>query len=435
MPNDVLLIGHSLVGPTMPRMLDGLLGARSVYAQVINGAPLIYNWDHGAGAEGVNARAVLPLGSYDTLILTEAVPLAGHIQWSNTYGVAADYANLAWTARSDARVLIYETWGEIGNPADWRANLTADRSMWMGIVTHLNDLRPDDAPTVGLVPGGAAMARLYDAIAAGRGLGLTNISQIFTDQIHLNDTGNYMIAALQAAVITGRSPVGLTDRLFGEWGQPYGGWTINQTLLLQHIAWEAAASAPGAALAPGVIAPRLMIGGAGSNLLTSGQGDDRVYGKGGHDTISGLGGRDLLAGDAGNDSLFGGGNHDFLLGGTGHDTLLGQGGNDRLLGQVGDDRLVGGLGNDRLFGGTGADVFVFSAGSGADRIGDFSVAQADRLVFDDAMWSGSRSAAQVVSSFASVTAQGVLFQFTPSNSVLLEGVSTTAGLAGLIDII
>lgn len=78
MSNDVLLIGHSPVGPTMPRMLDGLLTTRSVDAQVINGAPLIYNWDHGAEAEGVNARAVLPLGGYATLILTEAVPLAGH---------------------------------------------------------------------------------------------------------------------------------------------------------------------------------------------------------------------------------------------------------------------------------------------------------------------------------------------------------------------
>lgn len=426
MPNDVLLIGHSLVGPTMPRMLDGLLTTRSVDAQVINGAPLIYNWDHGAEAEGVNARAVLPLGTYDTLILTEAVPLAGHIQWSNTYGVAADYANLAWTAQSDARVLVYETWGEIADPAAWRAALTTDRPLWMGIVNHLNDLRPVDAPTVGLVPGGAAMARLYDAIGAGRGLGLSNIDQIFTDQIHLNDTGNYLIAALQAAVITGRSPVGLTDQLFGEWGQPYGGWTTNQTLLLQHIAWEAAASAPGAALASGVIAPRLMVGGAGSNGLTAGQGDDRVYGNRGDDTISGLGGKDLLAGEAGNDVLYGGGNNDFLIGGDGNDRLLGQGGNDRLL---------GGRGSDRFLGGTGADVFVFSAGSGTDRIGDFAVAQADRLVFDDAMWTGSRSAAQVVSSFASVTAQGVLFQFGPSTSVLLEGVNTTTGLAGLLDIV
>ena len=37
MPNDVLFVGHSLVGHTMPRMLDALLTNAQVREQVING--------------------------------------------------------------------------------------------------------------------------------------------------------------------------------------------------------------------------------------------------------------------------------------------------------------------------------------------------------------------------------------------------------------
>ena len=151
MTDDVLFVGHSLVGHTMPRMLDALLPTpQLVRAQVINGSPLAYNWDHGATAEGVNARAVLPSGAYGTLILTEAIPLAGHLQWSNTYGIARDYAWLAWAANPSARVMIYETWHEIGtNVAAWRASLTSDQSLWHGIASHVNASKPGSAPTVG----------------------------------------------------------------------------------------------------------------------------------------------------------------------------------------------------------------------------------------------------------------------------------------------
>jgi len=64
MPDDVPFVGHSLVGTTMTNMRDALLPASlAVRAQVINAASLACNWDHGAGAQGVNARAALPTGA------------------------------------------------------------------------------------------------------------------------------------------------------------------------------------------------------------------------------------------------------------------------------------------------------------------------------------------------------------------------------------
>jgi hypothetical protein len=427
MTDDVLFVGHSLVGQTMPRMLDALLpSSMLVRAQVINGAPLAYNWDHGAGAQGVNARAVLPSGAYGTLVLTEAIPLATHLQWSNTYGVARNYAALAWSANPGARVMIYETWHEIGtNAAAWRASLTSDLSLWNGIANHVNAAKPGAAPQVGIVPGGQAMGLIYDAVVTGRGMGITQITQLFTDNIHLNDAGNYLISLVQYAAISGRSPIGLTDQITGEWGQTYGGWTTDQTILFQHIAWEAAARALGARLAPGSVMPLLVQGNRNSETLNGGQGHDRVYGNRGNDIINGHNGNDLLSGERGHDQLFGGKGHDLLLGGNDRDLLVGGAGNDRLHGEAG---------NDVLTGGTGADDFVFSRQGGADRITDFNRAQGDQIWLDDALWSGSHTEAQVLASFARVTAEGVLFNFGTNGTLLLQGVTSTSGLAALIEI-
>lgn len=419
MSDDVLFVGHSLVGQTMPRMLDGLLAAsQTVHAQIINGSPLWYNWENGARAEGVNARAALRTGAYGSLILTEAVPLLGHLQWSDTYGAASKYAALAWANNRDTRVLIYETWGEIGtDTAQWRASLTSDQPLWQGIADHVSAGRPTGAPQAGIVPGGQAMGLIHDAITTGRGLGLTEIRQLFTDQIHLNDSGNYLIALVQAATLTGRSPIGLTDQLTGEWGQPFGGWSADQTVLFQHIAWESAAAAPGAVLTSGAALPQLLTGDAASETLTAGDGDDRIYGNRGNDRLNGLAGHDLLSGELGKDRLFGGAGH------------------DRLFGGGGADRLHGGPAKDVLTGGAGADAFVFARGGGADRITDFSALQSDHLVLDDALWTGPRTAAQVVTSFARVTPDGVLFTFGPADSLLLQGLTTRHGLAALIEIL
>ena len=110
MPRNALFVGHSLVNHTMPHMLNRLLTGSGVRAdaQVINGAPLQWQWEHGWGAEGVVARDVLPSGDYNALILTEAVPLAGSLQWSDTYHYARNFAQLAWDAQAGARVMIYD---------------------------------------------------------------------------------------------------------------------------------------------------------------------------------------------------------------------------------------------------------------------------------------------------------------------------------------
>lgn len=78
---------------------------------------------------------------------------------------------------------------------------------------------------------------------------------------------------------------------------------------------------------------------------------------------------------------------DRLIGTNRDDVILGGAGNDTISGNRGNDILHAGAGNDDMGGGAGSDSFVFSGGDmrghQVKRIGDFSFADGDRLVFSD----------------------------------------------------
>ncbi len=151
--------------------------------------------------------------------------------------------------------------------------------------------------------------------------------------------------------------------------------------------------------------------------------------------LLGVGALSLTGNVAAND-LAGNSGANRINGAGGADTVAGGAGNDRLIGGGGADRLSGGLGSDIQTGGTGADRFVMNDGDGKERVTDFSVAELDRLVLDDALWGNVvQTAAQVVTSFAHVVAAGVAFDFGGGDVMTLAGLTTTAGLAGQIDFI
>ncbi|HEX2552890.1 MAG TPA: calcium-binding protein [Microvirga sp.] len=79
-----------------------------------------------------------------------------------------------------------------------------------------------------------------------------------------------------------------------------------------------------------------------------------------------------VGGDAGDNTLVGGDLNDALRGGRG---------NDILKGGEGSDTLRGDAGNDRLHGGEDADTFVFTSGTGRDRVADFRASDGDELDF------------------------------------------------------
>lgn len=446
-----LFVGHSLVNDTMPEMLDRLMSSRTVDYQVINGASLAYNWQHSWNVTRsasplnlVRAREVLPSGNYDNVILTEQIATSGTMSTNfNTLATrtnAMKFADLAWDANPRARVMIYETWGYMNNAATWRANITRDHAAWEGVADYLSARNPASAPDVVVVPAGQALGRLYDNIEAGRGAGFDTIRDIFgtgdpwSQTIHLNNTGNYFVALVQYATISGSSPVGLATTVANPWGVAYTGWTPLQARLLQHIAWETVAQDGDIPLQDGAIKPVLRVGSSRAETLSGGNGDDRLYGWNGNDRLNAGSGDDLAFGSDGTDWLYGGDGRDWLLGGDDADHLLGESGNDRLYGGNGSDQLSGGVGNDTLIGEDGADRFVFRNGGDADRIADFDLGEGDRLLLSSDLWTGSRTAQQIVNS-ARITDDGLVLNFGGGDTLTLVGVDTKAGLTAAIEII
>lgn len=282
---DVLYVGHSLVGPGLPPAVEATLRAMdapsTVQAQIINGAPLGYNWDHAADAEGVNARAVLPQGTTDVLILTEAQPLAAHLAWSHTAQNAARFAALAVDANPDTRVYLYETWPSLNSgtatpPPDdpagslpWRARLTAELILWEDVAVQASARTP-----VGLIPAGQALGLLSDAIDRGEVPGLASIRDVFDDDIHLNAKGIYYIALVHAAAITGRSPVGLPAQVQRPWPSREAIIADDLAPVLQRLAWQAVSDAASRSGAPaGAIAPSEATTGAAPENTTPVAGD------------------------------------------------------------------------------------------------------------------------------------------------------------------
>ncbi|WP_299411822.1 hypothetical protein [uncultured Sulfitobacter sp.] len=248
----VVMVGHSLFGTTGPDMLDAALEATSesvsVQAQIINGAPLKYNWERSNEAQGIDARMVLPQGGTTDLILTEAIPLANHLKWSETEVYAQAFAGLALSGNPDAQVFVQETWHSLksgsgeaveyddGAVTPWRVRLQEDLADWEGIVALLRAGTPGAEDRVHLIPAGQALARLDDAIAAGEVPGLSAIAQVFDDDIHLNARGHYFVSMVQYAVLTGASPEGLPHAVSDRFGQRISGLDGPMAAAMQQIA-------------------------------------------------------------------------------------------------------------------------------------------------------------------------------------------------------
>jgi hypothetical protein len=255
---NVLFVGHSLVGPDLPPLVEGALirlaePAPVVEAQVINGASLRYNWDHPDEAQGVDARARLASG-VDVLVLTEAVPLAEQITWNDTVGQIAAYGSLARAANPETRIYLYETWaslksgpgtviaGDAGAGVTWRERILADAPIWRDLAVKAS-LQIGGAP-VQIIPTGQALLLLDTAIAAGDVPGLDDIEDVFADDIHPNARGLYFLALVHAAAISGKNPQDLPALLTRTWASRDAMVSDDLADVFQRLAWQAVQEAP-----------------------------------------------------------------------------------------------------------------------------------------------------------------------------------------------
>ena len=238
---EVLFVGHSLIGPTLPDLVEAALGRSQptvVETQLINGASLAFNWDHSDEAEGVDARARLISRPADVLILTEAQPVSDPRGHTGSAEAAARFAALAAGANPQARVFLYETWPERGEGNDWLTGWTdgiaADLPAWESIAAQASA----KGVPVAVIPAGQGMARLAKAMQAGEVPGLPDPGALLSDDIHPSGKALYFLAMIQVAAITGQSPEGLPARLTRAWPSRDAAITDEQALAMQRIAWE-----------------------------------------------------------------------------------------------------------------------------------------------------------------------------------------------------
>jgi Secretion system C-terminal sorting domain len=248
-------LGHSLVNFDMPAMVHGLAlnaGKTTNYnQQIINGSPLQYNYNNHASAQGTSYRIAFPNGGFNTLVATEAIPLQNHLTYSNTHKYADSLFKYAKNNNNNIPIkyYIYETWHctTTGTPTGcsydnnddllWQQRLQADLPLWTGIVNYVKNQFPTD--NIWLVPAGQAMYKLNTRIIAGTLPGITNFTDLFYDDIHLTNKGNYFVACVMYATLFRESPVGLSTALNNNFSTPFANMpTPQQALIMQQVAWE-----------------------------------------------------------------------------------------------------------------------------------------------------------------------------------------------------
>jgi len=221
----VIESGHSLTDPIPPmltRLVQAAGGKGNIIARsTIPGSPMEWRWDNATDAP--DAR--LQIADFDVLVLTERVPLSNTLPYHRSEELALKWFENAWTKGNGgkgAETVLYATWvgidsGPTGpNPYNdpeahvpWRDRLSLETARWEQIADYVNAKRPDGSPAMAVIPGPQIMAAIYDGIADGSAPGLKNISELFSDAIHINDLGAYAISLAHYAVIFGRDPRGL----------------------------------------------------------------------------------------------------------------------------------------------------------------------------------------------------------------------------------
>ncbi len=276
-------LGHSL-SDGVPEMVWGLAKETKKTAfdygyQRINGTPLRHQWnqfllatnerymDH-TDREMVKVfdpavadkdahryrffddRDGLPSGAYTHLVMTESIPRYYGAGWGNiedTYRYVDSFYNYARRFSPDVKPYLYEVWHCInsgtptGCPHDkdagpFRERLKDDLPMWESVIERFNSKRPHRP--LQLIPVGQGLGRLSDAIDRGEMPGVGSIRELFTDDIHVNDTVRYFAACVHYATLFEHSPVGLTAELDHLDGRPFVRLSAKMATKLQQIAWE-----------------------------------------------------------------------------------------------------------------------------------------------------------------------------------------------------
>ena len=210
----VIMSGHSLTDPIEPvlRAMVQAMGGRGgvIHLSTIPGSPMDWRWSNPGNP--VDART--EIGAYDLLVMTERVPLLDTMKWHNSPDEALRWARHAWD--HGAAMVLYASWinldtgpglddGTAETHLPFRARLEVENARWREIAAHANAGRAPDMPEIAMIPGPEIWMAVHDEITQGRAP-LQDIADLFSDNIHVNGSGAYLIALAHLAVIYGADP-------------------------------------------------------------------------------------------------------------------------------------------------------------------------------------------------------------------------------------
>ncbi|MES2541331.1 MAG: hypothetical protein V4583_12215, partial [Pseudomonadota bacterium] len=239
----IVMSGHSLTD-AIPAPLEALVKAAGgaetrgmlIDKSTIPGSPAEMRWETDP-IEPVDARR--DIAKYDVLVLTERVAVRATLQWHGSDKICLtwyEHALKNGRGGKGAEMILYASWIGLdsGKPSKWdtsedqmipfRERLDVEMSAWQIIADHVNTNRPAGSPPMRMIPGPLIMAAVWDAIAAGTAPGLTNMQDLFEDDIHVNAKGAYLISlegeeesAEQVADPSGPNGFNGPQRLFLNW--------------------------------------------------------------------------------------------------------------------------------------------------------------------------------------------------------------------------
>lgn len=221
----VIQSGHSLTDPIVP-VLDTMVAVANQHENrgqmidrsTIPGSPMEWRWNHRTDVP--DARH--DIADYEVLVITERVSLSNTVLWHHSECMALRWFIHAWTEGDSglgAVTLLYATWVDTDSGPGFdnsyndpeghlmfRERLTLEMARWQDIADYVNANRPKGSPPMRIIPGPLIMAAVYDAIDAKQAPGLNRIEDLFSDKIHLNAQGAYLIALAHFAVIYDYDP-------------------------------------------------------------------------------------------------------------------------------------------------------------------------------------------------------------------------------------
>ena len=260
----VAYVGHSLINNRMPSMVEdiakSLSGANYWHAvQVINGSPIIYNWNNCRSAtstevwppEAFACDAIengTPQGLIDTLIVTQVNTIYYPNEPNQFSGTPEDYnrfLKLFKQNRPNGRAFYYTQWEALDFSRhagrDWTDWIAEELAFYERAVqaTEQNYLAQNgQAVDIQIIPAALGIRDLIREMEGGRVPGYTSRQQIFEDVVHLNDLGNYFVACMVFASVFERSPVGATGLTDNKWGAVLTNLDAPLALRLQQLAWK-----------------------------------------------------------------------------------------------------------------------------------------------------------------------------------------------------